>query len=131
MIQISTNYTNKPFYRRDTLYLEVIVKSVLASIVVALAAGEVVAEVAGGVGAIGSEHRADFVSGVAAGVSHDARPCRWRGTNPSTEPRNRDGQQDLWKTNRRTCGDSDAQVDDPSDEDGQQGSFGDGHLWVL
>lgn len=31
----------------------------------------------------------------------------------------------------RTCGDGDAQVDDAGDEDGQHGSFGDGHLRVL
>lgn len=66
----------KTFDQIDTLYLEVIVESVLAAILVTLTTGEVVAEVAGGISAIGSEHGADFVGGVATGVSHDARPCR-------------------------------------------------------
>lgn len=105
-------------------------ESELAAVLLVLTAGEVVAKVAGGVGAVGREHRGDFVGGVSTGVSHDARACRHQ----SMKPVHRDAVAlSLVQTRveRRTCGDGDAQVDDASDEDGQQGSFGDGHLRVL
>lgn len=78
MFNISLNDPNEPFIRRDASYLEVILESILAAFAVNLTAGEVEAKVAGGVRAVGAEHRADFAGGVSAGVPHDARPCRWR-----------------------------------------------------
>lgn len=71
----SANDPDERFYHRDTSYLEVIVKPVLAALAVTLTAGEVVAKVAGGFSAVGSKHRGDFVSGISTGVSHDARTC--------------------------------------------------------
>lgn len=43
----------------------------------------------------------------------------------------KDGRRSPWEPNSCTCGDGDTQVDDTGDEDGEQGSFWDGHLGVL
>lgn len=53
-------------------YLEVVLQSVAAGGFVALATGEIVAQFAGGVGAVHHELRADGVVQVPRGVSHDA-----------------------------------------------------------
>lgn len=55
-------------------YLEVVVEAVLAAVFRALAAGEVEAELAGGVGAVGQELGTERVVQAPAGVPHDAGP---------------------------------------------------------
>jgi len=119
--------------RHAASYIEVVLQAVRAAAFLAPAGGEVIAEFASGVGAVGHELRAERVVQVPAGVPHDAGA--WREENEYAREKGHgiDFYGAAWKhkIHNRTCGNGDAQVDDSCDQYGQQGSSGDGQLWVL